>query len=459
MKHLCLVLVCILCAATAFGQASESPVVRRITPDEAVDLAIKNNLSLESSRVALDTKKRKSDLVWNQFLPELDVRGTLAGNTKEPKGTEIDLGLPSGPISMGGSPQWTFSGNAAVSWNFTFALIEGIRSIKLDYQTGLLTYAMAQAKMEQQIRKDYYTVLLAQENIAVQRESYANAERQVTMAQANYRNGLAPELTLLQAQVNRDNMKPEIDQAETGLKLAMASFAMNLGLELDTQFELVPVTGDLNYISLDVRNLISKAANGKPEIMELRQQLLTLTSQRKAQALQARTPYLRLDFGYSPAFLGLWDNMDDKDKWNGHDNATFSITLGMNLNSLFPFTKQGQGLKDFDNNIKTASIGLAQMVQGSEIEIYQTVLSLQRMQISAETLAQTVALADRSYRLTEEAYRAGLQEFLSVQNADLARNQSRLAMLSNQFDYLKGLIDLEYSIGVPFGTLSNGGTK
>ncbi|GHV31372.1 hypothetical protein AGMMS4952_19990 [Spirochaetia bacterium] len=360
---------------------------------------------------------------------------------------------------MGGQPQWTFSGNAAASWTFSFALIEGIRSIKLDYQTGLLTYAMAQAKIEQQIRKDYYTILLAQENIAIQRESFANAERQVTMAQANYRNGLAPQLTLLQAQVSRDNLKPTIDQAETGLKLAMASFAMNLGLELDTQFELVPVTGDLNYVSLDVQNLISRAANGKPEIMELRQQVLTLTSQRKAQALQTHTPYLRLDFGYSPAFLGLWDSMDDTDKWNGHDNATFSITLGMNLNSLFPFTKQGQGLKDLDNTIKTASIGLAQMVQGSEIEIYQTVLGLQRMQISAETLAQTVALADRSYRLTEEAYRAGLQEFLSVQNADLARSQARLAMLSNQFDYLKGLIDLEYSIGVPFGALSNGGTK
>jgi outer membrane protein TolC len=336
-------------------------------------------------------------------------------------------------------------------------MVEGIRSIKQDYQTGLLNYAMAQTKMEQTIRKAYYDMLLAQENIAIQRESFANAERQVTMAQANYNNGLVPQLTLLQAQVSRDNLKPAIDQAETNFKLAMANFAMNLGLEYDTQFELVPVTGDLTYVPLDVKELVTKAANGKPEIMELRQQLLTLTSQRKAQALGFFTPYLRFGFDYSPTFLGLWDNMDDTDFWNGHDSGIFSVTLGISLNSLFPFTKQGQGLKDFDNNIKAATIGLAQRIQGSEIEVYNTVLSLQRMQITAETLAQTVELADRSYRLTEEAYRAGLQELFSVQNADLARSQARLQMLSQQFDYLKGLIDLEYSIGVPFGTLSNGG--
>ncbi|HCC37978.1 MAG TPA: TolC family protein, partial [Treponema sp.] len=74
--------------------------------------------------------------------------------------------------------------------------------------------------------------------------------------------------------------------------------------------------------------------------------------------------------------------------------------------------------------------------------------------ISAEAQAQTVSLAERSYRLTEEAYRAGLQDLLQVQNAEQSLRQARVSMLEQQFNYLNGLIDLEYSIGVPFGTLS-----
>jgi outer membrane protein TolC len=441
----CLIQASFLCAVTAFGQSTESgaanSLIRRITPDEAVELAIKNNLSLESSRVALDTKKRASKLVWNQFLPELNVRGTL-NRTNEvtiQQGYEV--------------PQWTFNGNFDASLNFTFALIEGIRNIKMDYQTGLLTYAKAQAQMERDIRKSYYQMLLLQENISLLRESFAAAQRQVDMAQANYRNGLAPQLTLLQAQVSRDNLKPTIDQAENGLKLAMANFAMNLGLEYDTLFELVPVTGDLNYISLDVKDLITKAANGKPDIMELRQTLLTTEHGRKAQALQLYTPYLNFAWNYSPTILGPWEN--DAAEWN--DRGAFSITVGWSLNSIFPFTKQGQGLKDMDNTLRTLNIGLAQAIRGTEIEIYNTVFSLEQARSTAETQAETVALAERTYQLTEEAYRAGLQEFLQVQQADISRRQARVQMLEQQFNYLTGLIDLEYSIGVPFGALSNGG--
>ena len=44
-----------------------------------------------------------------------------------------------------------------------------------------------------------------------------------------------------------------------------------------------------------------------------------------------------------------------------------------------------------------------------------------------------------------------------MQSAALALEQSRLQLLTQQFNYLNDLIDLEYSIGVPFGTLSSNG--
>jgi outer membrane protein TolC len=94
------------------------------------------------------------------------------------------------------------------------------------------------------------------------------------------------------------------------------------------------------------------------------------------------------------------------------------------------------------------------MINGTEIEIYNTVLALERTRISAQAQAQTVDLAERSYRLTEEAYRAGLQDYFQVQNSEQSLRQARVQMLEQQFNYLNGLIDLEYSIGVPFGTLS-----
>ncbi|MDR1587425.1 MAG: TolC family protein [Treponema sp.] len=433
---------------------------RRISPDEAVSLAIKNNLGLESARATTDGKKRKSDLSWNQFIPSVTLGGSLVRDNEVSKGTTINLPpAMGGPVTLGGdAPQWHVAGSVQASLTINAAMFENMRRLRLDYQGGLVSYEKARAQMEKDVRKSYYNMLLIRENIALLRESFNTAQRRVETAQANYNAGLAPELTLLQARVAMENMKPTIDQTENGLKLSMAQFAMNLGLPYDTLFELIPPDEALAFIPLDTAEMISKAASGKPDILELKQNILMLQSARRAQIFSL-TPSLSLSWNTSPAFIGdPWeDDWGNEDLWQ--KSGSLTISLGLRVHSLLPFSTDFQAVKDLDDNIKAANIGLAQMVRGTEIEIYNTVLSLEKTQTTAEAQQQTVKLAEQSYSLTEEAYRAGLQDLLEVQNAELSLRQARVQMLEQQFNYLNGLIDLEYAIGVPFGTLSSKGSK
>jgi outer membrane protein TolC len=435
-------LVGVLVCGSAAAQAADpdnSGAVMRISPDEAVALAVKNNLSLEMAGVTLDTKKRKSDLVWNQFLPDLSAGGSLArSNSVTP-----------------GSYRWGAGGNFSASLNLSAALFVGIKAIRQDYRAGLVTFEKARIQMERDIRKLYYNMLLMEENIAVLRESFAAAERRTAMAGENYRAGLVPELTWLQARVSMENMKPAIDQAENGFKTAAAQFALQIGLPYDTQFELIPPGEELDFISLETKELVSKSVSGNLDIHELQQNILTLKNQRQAQALQLWTPGISLGWTFSPAFTrDPWkDSWGNGDYW--HKGGSFSLGLGISLNGLFPFTKEGQGLKDLDNSIRNANIGLALQIRATEIEIYNTVLSLDRISVTAEAQRMTVDLAEQSFRLTEEAYRAGLQDLLEVENAGISLQQARVQMLEQQYNYLIGLIDLEYATGVPFGTLSS----
>jgi len=320
----------------------------------------------------------------------------------------------------------------------------------------MIGFAKAKAQLERDVRKAYNNMLLLQENISLLKENFDAAGRRVTMAQANYRAGLVPELTFLQAQVARENMKPAIDQAENGLRLSRAQFAMFLGMPYDTPFELEPVKSETDFISFNVQELISKAASGRPDIQELRYSILLLQSARKTQ-LNSLLPALTLSWNTTPAFIG--DPFKDKDKWSDSDmwkrSGSFTVSLGLRLNSLFPFSADFQGVKNLDDQIVGANIGLAQMIQGTEIEIYNTILSLEKTRTSVEAQTQTIRLAERSYRLSEQAYRAGLQDLLQVRNAELDLKQARVSMLEQQFNYLNGLLDLEYAIGVPFGTLSS----
>jgi outer membrane protein TolC len=188
--------------------------------------------------------------------------------------------------------------------------------------------------------------------------------------------------------------------------------------------------------------------------MELRKTILMMESARKAQ-LYALTPSLILSYSYNPIFMNDPMNapwFSSSNDWT--DRGSFSITLALRLHSLIPFSLDFQGVRNIEDQIKTANLGLEQMIFGTEVEIYNIVLSLERILITAEAQAQTINLAQQSFRLTEEAYRAGLQDYFQVQSAEQSLRQAQVQMLEQQFNYLNGLIDLEYSIGVPFGTLS-----
>jgi len=441
--------------------------VLRVSPNQAVDMAIKNNLSLESARISSSTKKRASDLSWNQFIPNVTVAGNLLRDNKE---STISGMIPVDMSSMGSlppgsiygvvpysveAPQWHAAGSIQASLTLSAAMFSNMKRLRLDYQTGMISFAKAKAQLERDVRKAYNNMLLLQENISLLKENFDAAGRRVTMAQANYRAGLVPELTFLQAQVARENMKPLIDQAENGLRLSRAQFAMFLGLPYDSPFELEPVKSETDFISFNVQDLISKAASGKPDIQELRYSILLLRSARKTQ-LNSLLPALTLSWNMMPTFFGdpMKDNLGDMDKWK-EQGGRFTISLGLRLNSLLPFSADFQGVKNMDDQIVGANIGLAQMIRGTEIEIYNTVLALEKTRISAEAQTQTIRLAERSYRLSEQAYRAGLQDLLQVRNAELDLKQARVSMLEQQFNYLNGLLDLEYAIGVPFGTLSS----
>ena len=433
----------------------------RLSPGDAVELAVRNNLSLENARIDLDTRQRRADYAWNQFLPSVSVSGTMSRANQAT--TQPGITIPAGvfgptPVVLSQSytlPQWSLVGSLSASLNFSFAMIAGMQATKANYQAGLVGYERARLQMERDIRKTYNSLLLLESNVELLRESYINAERQAAMAEANYNAGLVPRLTWLQAQVQVENMKPTIAELENSLKALSANFAMTLGLPYDTVFELEPLLDGSFEIPLDVAELISRAASGKPDILELQRNIITLEATRKATAIQLYTPFLNLNWGITQAFNGdpLKDSWFNSDNWR--DRGSFSVTLGISLNGLLPFTSQGQGLRDQNNQLSSLSINLAQLIRGTELEIFTKVNSLEKTQTQAEVQMAAVELAELSYRLTEEAYRAGLQDFQSVQNSALALNQAKSQLLVQQFNYLNDLLDLEYAVGVPFGTLSS----
>ena len=420
-----------------------------LTVDQAVDYANQNSKTLKSSAIDLEMKKRANDYKWNQLLPSVNVSATMSRSNEKVDTSAAMMEAIAGMMGMPAPPaqeiseadHWRAVGNVGISWNFSFALVDGLRLIRKQYEAGQITWDQTLRQNELQVRKLFYGLLLQQEGLALQQQSLENARLRAQQAQVNYRNGLIPELALLQAQVAYENQRPSILKQEQAMKQQLDLFGFLLGVPAGTEIVL---EGEINpsFVDLDTDELISLYSQNHPDILSLQKNLEILNLNLSVQNMQAYTPSLSLSWGFQPVVADISSNWID----TYVDNGAFSATLAWNLTNLLPFSANRQATKDIKDNIRKLELSLETLVEKTELDIRTQVDALAQSQAAIEASAGNIQLAQRSYDMTLVAYRNGTVELLDVRDAENQLNQAKLGLANEKFNYLSGLLDLEYTL-------------
>ena len=423
-----------------------------LTVDQAVEYANQNSKTLKSSAIDLEMKKRANDYKWNQLLPSVNLSATMSRSNEYTDPTAAigemltplmqamgQSGFPASEVTE--SDHWTAVGNIGISWNFSFALIDGFRLIKKQYEAGQITWDQTVRQNELQIRKLFYGLLLQQEGLTLQQRSLENARLRAQQAQVNYRNGLIPELALLQAQVAYENQRPSILKQEQAMKQQLDLFGFLLGLPAGTSITLDGAI-EPTFVELDTDQLISLYAQNHPDILSLQKNLEILNLNLSVQNMQAYTPALALSWGLQPVVADITSNWLD----TYMDKGAFSVTLAWNLTNLLPFSANRQAARDTKDNIRKLELSLETLIEKTELDIRTQVDALAQSRAAIEASAGNIQLAQRSYDMTLVAYRNGTTELLDLRDAENQLNQAKLGLANEKFNYLSGLMDLEYTL-------------
>lgn len=423
-----------------------------LTVDQAVEYANQNSKTLKSSAIDLEMKKRANDYKWNQLLPSVNLSATMSRSNEytDPTAAIGEMlnplmqamgksGFPASEVTE--SDHWTAVGNIGISWNFSFALIDGFRLIKKQYEAGQITWDQTVRQNELQIRKLFYGLLLQQEGLTLQQRSLENARLRAQQAQVNYRNGLIPELALLQAQVAYENQRPSIMKQEQAMKQQLDLFGFLLGLPAGTSITLEGAI-EPTFVELDTDQLISLYAQNHPDVLSLQKNLEILNLNLSIQNMQAYTPALALSWGFQPVVADITSNWLD----TYMDKGAFSVTLAWNLTNLLPFSANRQAARDTKDNIRKLELSLETLIEKTELDIRTQVDALAQSRAAIEASAGNIQLAQRSYDMTLVAYRNGTTELLDLRDAENQLNQAKLGLANEKFNYLSGLMDLEYTL-------------
>ena len=441
-----------------------------LTVDDAVAYALENNKSLKSAAIDLEMKKRAKMYSWNTFLPSLGVSATASRTTENSTYDTIRSTIISearlGALEKGGSfpsskydlavseagfsdeekLHWAvIAPNISAQWNFNLAMIESIRAAKASYEAGEISWEQTSKEMEVNVKKMFYGLLLQEESLNIQRDKLNNAKARYEQASINYKNGLVPELSVLNSQVNYENQKPEVLSAEQSFKQQKDMFVFLLGLPFGTDIELKG-TVDSKFVEVNADELVSKYLENNDEVRSLKKNIELLNISLNASRFSTFTPSLSVNYGFQPIVYagGEWNSLGD-----ATDNGSLSFTLVYsNLLDMLPFSANMQKMKDTKQQIAQAELGLEQLVQNTEIEIHTLVDNLYKCQANIEAMMRNVELARKAYNSTLRAYNNGTQELLEVRDSENSLNQARLGLMNEKFNYISALLDLESKLNL-----------
>ncbi|MFQ5678898.1 MAG: TolC family protein [Gemmatimonadota bacterium] len=174
--------------------------------------------------------------VRSQSLPQITADINYTRNIQRPV---LFFNTPEGvqQISLGNDNDYTFALRLEQSL-MDFSLGPARRAARLTRDATGAQVEQARTSAALQARVDYFTVLLDRELLRVQEQALAQAEARLAQVEMMSRAGTASEFDLLTAQVEVDNIQPQLIEARNRLALDTNRLKRTVNLPLDAALEL-----------------------------------------------------------------------------------------------------------------------------------------------------------------------------------------------------------------------------
>ncbi|MEJ2662929.1 MAG: TolC family protein [Spirochaetia bacterium] len=424
-----------------------------IDPKTAIDYAYKNNLTVESARLSLEDKRFARDSSWNQFVPAISLAATLSHMNESQ-----DLGLSDLYTALGLSAppavsQWNFTASVGAQLTVSLASFYNIRKAVLEYQSGVTGLAKAKSLLARDVQKQFYNLLLLQNRIKVAQTTVNNAQERYDQARVDYRNGLISEYKLLTTQVDLENAKPPLVQLQNAYSDAEMLFKFTIGVDLSRPIVLKGSL-DITAREFDAKALLQKYANQRFDIIEAKQGIDTLQNSIDLSSA-ALYPSVTLGFTYDPTINGPFENdLFDPDNW-AQQRGAVTISVTQLIDPLLPSSKTRVAIAELNTQLVVARKSLEQAYTNAELSITRIVRLLETSGTSIQSKEVNVRVAERAYKLALESYHAGGIDLLQVKDTEQALDLARSNLLQEKYNYLAGLLDLEYECNTTLNDLES----
>lgn len=404
--------------------------VQPITLEEALELARRNNPTLEEARITLERARAGLQEALASEFPS----ATVGADFSRTDSAQTELSGRANPLFAGDTLQSTFNLLLQASYDLYTG---GRRPAQIRRAEEQIRLQQLQVEsVSEQLRLDttrtYYDLQQADAQVDISRASVAEAAQNLRDTQLLEQAGLETRFAVLQAQVRLAETEQELTRAFSQQRIARRELAQLLNLPLAAEVAAADPIAVAGEWDLSLEQTIVLALKNRAELVQQLAQR-NISEQDRQIALAAIRPQVSLSANYN--ILGILN--DDEGPADG-----FSLGASLRWN----FFDGGAARARAEQARRTAEIAETNFAdQRNQVRLqveqafFQLISNAQNIQTASFSLQQ----AEESLRLARLRFQAGVGTQTDVINQQAALTRARLNRLTAVLDYNRALAALQ----------------
>jgi len=398
--------------------------VRQVTLEEALRMAERNNPALEQSASNVDIAGYQELTAWGSFLPNLSLSyqySDASSGRLDPTGQAITTTSYSAQL------------RGSVDLFRGFRRFTDLKAARLGVEASEASYRETEYTTSEAVKIAYYNAVANRELVRVERDRVQRQEDQLSFVEQQLELGRATRSDVLRSQVDLNNARVGLLNAENSARNSLYSLAQAVGVKEP----LAPVEAEgleAQPLPYGPGELLSMALAGAPSLVSAR----ATAAADEAVVASAKSSYLpTLTFGGGWA----WSNIEYPPQ-----SRSWSLSLSGSMPLFNGFTRESQLYTARARADQSRSAERAAELQLRR-ELDQAMGTIDAAVASIDLAAQTEELAAEDLRVSQERYRLGLATILDLQSAQITLLEAQVGLIRSRFDYQLGLARLEALLG------------
>jgi outer membrane protein TolC len=426
-----------LFAGTCLLTAQEK--VMNLDLQKAIQIALEKNTEIKVAKLEVDKSEEKLREARSGLFPNIEANGQYQRYIEKPV-IFLPPGSPFGEVLEIGSNNSYLGTIGASIPIFSMGLYKGIGVASKSVELNSENLRFTEVATVSNVKKAFNSVLLAREFKDVINQSLQNSLDQLENVKRLNKQEVASDYDLLRAEVQVENLRPQVIQAENNYEISKENLKVLIGLKSEQEINILDEFDFDGQYDISLQQFLDDVMNNNPRLAILDKQE-EITNRTTSLEKSAYFPSLAAFGNYQ--YQAQSDDFKFSDyKWV----STFVVGLQLQI-PIFNGFKTPARVEQANITLNQLEEQRQGLTEALKTQLQNVVYVIEQTIIRIKGQDKNIEQAQQGYEIAKTRFENGLGTQLEVNDAELALRQAQLNRLQAIYDLRIAEAELQMILG------------